>query len=160
MNAVSRLFAIVIVSNLLVACGIGGFWMEGNPFPTPIKPYLRHLEKPGVTDEQRREDCRTCGGGCPVRYPPHVVFPLKKPPEICWSNPKHPELCTDILDAAPGFPKEAWEAATLPSENPDESSQDNPSKANRDYNAIRVRLIQKWKECMFNKGYIWNSSNE
>ena len=62
MNVVFRLFAIAIVSNLLTACGIGGFWMEGNPFPTPVKPYLHYWEKPGMTEEGRLSDWLICGG--------------------------------------------------------------------------------------------------
>lgn len=145
---------------LILALILSGCLLESVKPVSPIKPYLRHFEKPGVTDEQRREDCRACGGSCLVRYPPHVVFPLKRPPEICWSNPTRPELCTDVLDAAPGFTKEAWEAATLPGENPEKSPKDDLLKATRDYNAINARLTQKWKECMFSKGYIWNPSNQ
>ena len=62
MNVVFRLFAIAIVSNLLTACGIGGFWMEGNPFPTPVKPYLHYWEKSGMTEDRRLSDWLACGG--------------------------------------------------------------------------------------------------
>jgi hypothetical protein len=129
------------------------------------KPYLRHFEKAGVTDEQRREDCRACGGRCEVRYAPDV-FPLKKPPSRCWSNPKQPERCTDLLDALPGFSEEAWKAATLPGEDPKKISAkdlwkalrdgDDPWKAFRDEKAIESRLVQKWRQCLFDKGYVWN----
>jgi hypothetical protein len=56
----------------------------------------------------------------------------------------------------PGFPKEAWKATTLPGEDPEKSPKEDPLKAMRDSNAIQARLIQKWKECMFSKGYVWN----
>ena len=150
LNKFFRLFSITLLCATLSGC----FWWHAPHCvictPEPIKPFLRHLEKTGVSDEQRRMDCRACGGSCLQHYPPHVVLPLKNPPNFCWSNPEHPELCTDILDSHPGFPMEKWRAATFNGESPELST--------NDYAAVHARLLQKWKECMFSKGYIWNPS--
>lgn len=37
-------------------------WMNGNPFPSPIKPYLRNWEKINMTSETRKADSVMCGG--------------------------------------------------------------------------------------------------
>jgi len=47
---------------LLTGCGIGGHWMNGNPFPEPITPYLHYWEKAGASPETRREDSVLCEG--------------------------------------------------------------------------------------------------
>ena len=44
-------------------------WMNGNPFPAPIKPYLENWEKTGVTPEERREDSFACDGSRDDRQP-------------------------------------------------------------------------------------------
>ncbi|MBX9800871.1 MAG: hypothetical protein K2Y13_15545 [Burkholderiaceae bacterium] len=56
-------------SIFLSGCGIGGMWMNGNPFPAPIKPYLENWEKKGVTPEERRDDSFACGGSRDDRKP-------------------------------------------------------------------------------------------
>lgn len=61
-NRVSRL-AIFALSFIVSGCGIGGMWMNGNPFPTPVKPYLEYWEKPGWTAETRMQSSASCGGG-------------------------------------------------------------------------------------------------
>jgi hypothetical protein len=61
-NRVSRL-AIFALSFIVSGCGIGGMWMNGNPFPNPVKPYLEYWEKPGWTAETRMQSSADCGGG-------------------------------------------------------------------------------------------------
>jgi hypothetical protein len=58
------LWAVLCLSFLLTGCGIGGFWMNGDPFAAKnIKPYLQYWEKPGMTPEGRRRDSVGCGAG-------------------------------------------------------------------------------------------------
>jgi hypothetical protein len=47
----------------LSSCGIGGFWMNGNPHMEPTQPYVAHWIKDGMTKESRRFDFVECGGG-------------------------------------------------------------------------------------------------
>ncbi|WP_250888301.1 hypothetical protein [Ralstonia solanacearum] len=48
----------------LTGCGIGGFWMNGDPSAGKnLKPYLEEWEKPSATPETRRQDSASCGGG-------------------------------------------------------------------------------------------------
>jgi len=58
------------LSFLLEGCGIGGMWMNGNPFPTPVKPYLEYWEKPGMTADSRMQVSASCGGGLSDRPGP------------------------------------------------------------------------------------------
>lgn len=46
----------------LSGCGIGGFWMTGNPFTSPPTPLSDYWEKKGVTVEKRRQDWVMCEG--------------------------------------------------------------------------------------------------
>ena len=48
---------------LLSSCGIGGFWMNGNPHMEPTQPYGAHWIKDGMTKDSRRFDFVECGGG-------------------------------------------------------------------------------------------------
>jgi hypothetical protein len=59
MRAPSVMYLIVILNS----CGIGGFWLNGNPFPTPIKPYIEYWDKPGMLPTVRGHDSARCGGG-------------------------------------------------------------------------------------------------
>lgn len=43
-------------------CGIGGYWMNGNPFREPVKPYIDYWDKEGMTKESRLNDWIVCGG--------------------------------------------------------------------------------------------------
>ena len=44
-------------------CGIGGYWMNGNPFVSePGPPAIESWIKPGTSAEQRVEDSKECGG--------------------------------------------------------------------------------------------------
>lgn len=55
-------WAVLCLSFLLAGCGIGGFWMTGDPSAgKDAKPYLQHWEKPGWTPESRRVDSSACG---------------------------------------------------------------------------------------------------
>jgi len=64
---------------MLSACGIGGYWMNGNPSAgRNIKPYLHHWEKHGVTSEQRREDSWICGAGATKYGADQVSFSQKQ----------------------------------------------------------------------------------
>jgi hypothetical protein len=97
------------------------------------------LEKPGVTDEQRREDCRACGGWCSFARKPD------KPPKVCWSNPDDPSQCADYLDDMPYFSWEQIKAAGLSVE------RRNPRLYYRE-----SLLLERWLQCMSSKGYVWN----
>lgn len=55
---------------LIGGCGIGGMWMNGNPFPTPVKPYLEYWEKPDMTPDTRMQVSASCGGGLSDRPGP------------------------------------------------------------------------------------------
>lgn len=55
-------FIFIFVSVLLSGCGIGGFWMNGNPHMDPIQPYGAHWIKDGMTRESRLQDFESCGG--------------------------------------------------------------------------------------------------
>ena len=58
-----HLFQIIFVlsSMCLTGCGIGGFWMNGNPNLSPSHPYGAHWVKEGMTRESRRVDLTACG---------------------------------------------------------------------------------------------------
>jgi hypothetical protein len=54
---------------LLAGCGIGGFWMEGNPSAgRNIKAYGEYWTKPGMTTESWRQDWVACGGRSNGQY--------------------------------------------------------------------------------------------
>lgn len=57
------LYKVIVIASLvtLQGCGIGGHWMNGNPFPSPVIPYLQKWEKINATPEQRRHDSVMCG---------------------------------------------------------------------------------------------------
>ena len=50
-----------LISLGLTGCGIGGFWMNGNPNHSPTYPYGAHWAKNGMTRESRRLDSWACG---------------------------------------------------------------------------------------------------
>lgn len=55
---------IFVSSALLSGCGIGGFWMNGDPSAGKnIKPYIEKWDKPGMTPDSRDQDAASCGGG-------------------------------------------------------------------------------------------------
>ena len=91
MNHLFRIF-FVLSSVWLTGCGIGGFWMNGNPNPTPIKPYGAHWVKEGMTRESRRGDSWACGAAKTIHAADHVVFTHE---EITYA--KLPEDLNDIL---------------------------------------------------------------
>ena len=44
-------------------CGIGGYWMNGNPFVSePGPPAIEYWIKPDTSAEQRVQDSKECGG--------------------------------------------------------------------------------------------------
>lgn len=51
----------LLISLGLTGCGIGGFWMNGNPNLSPTYPYGAHWIKEGMTRESRRLDLAACG---------------------------------------------------------------------------------------------------
>ncbi|MHA6908443.1 hypothetical protein ACQUJS_08400 [Ralstonia pseudosolanacearum] len=54
----------------LTGCGIGGFWMNGDPSAGKnLKPYLEEWEKPGASSEMRGQASASCGGGDSDRAP-------------------------------------------------------------------------------------------
>ncbi|PJC02682.1 MAG: hypothetical protein CO071_01860 [Gallionellales bacterium CG_4_9_14_0_8_um_filter_59_50] len=58
-----RLWAVLCLICTLVGCGIGGFWMTGDPSAgKDIKPYIAYWQKDGVTEEERLADWVACGG--------------------------------------------------------------------------------------------------
>ena len=68
-----RLGLLWFITIFLSGCGIGGYWMEGNPsMGRDIKPYLHYWVKEGVTAEQRREDSANCGGSNSDTHPDSV----------------------------------------------------------------------------------------
>lgn len=74
-----RYMLLISINFMLSACGIGGYWMNGDPSAgRNIKPYLHHWEKHGVTSEQRREDSWTCGAGETAYGADHVAFSQKQ----------------------------------------------------------------------------------
>ena len=57
-----RVVALVFSANLS-ACGIGGYWMTGDPSAGKnVKPYGAHWIKPGGSQEEWRRDWVGCGG--------------------------------------------------------------------------------------------------
>lgn len=47
----------------LSGCGIGGYWMNGDPSAgRNVKPYGAHWIKEGMTREGRKFDFKECGG--------------------------------------------------------------------------------------------------
>ena len=49
---------------ILSGCGIGGFWMNGNPFPSKLgPPPIEYWVNSSASIEQRRLDSIECGGG-------------------------------------------------------------------------------------------------
>ncbi|MDB0566671.1 hypothetical protein AB6Q13_02740 [Ralstonia solanacearum] len=62
-------FALLILIQL-TGCGIGGFWMNGDPSAGKnLKPYLEEWEKPGTSPEMRGQASASCGGGDSDRAP-------------------------------------------------------------------------------------------
>ena len=64
MTCMQKWIGVIIVfsGSALTACGIGGFWMTGSPFPSHVIPYRDRWEKPGMTEASRAQDWVTCGG--------------------------------------------------------------------------------------------------
>ncbi|MCH9743177.1 MAG: hypothetical protein K0U21_08205 [Proteobacteria bacterium] len=57
-------FTLLITIFLLSGCGIGGFWMNGDPsVGRNLKPYGAHWIKEGMTRESRLNDTKACGAG-------------------------------------------------------------------------------------------------
>ncbi len=77
-----KLFIFAVLSVYIVACGIGGHWMTGDPsVGVNVKPYGAHWIKEGVTKESRREDIAACGakGNESVNFLPHEIQAAKQP---------------------------------------------------------------------------------
>lgn len=56
-------WVILCLGIALSGCGIGGYWMTGDPFYKPdIKPYIAYWHKEGMTEESRLHDWVACGG--------------------------------------------------------------------------------------------------
>lgn len=55
-------YFLLMLNIMLTSCGIGGHWMNGNPFREPVKPYIDYWEKEGMTKESRLNDWVVCGG--------------------------------------------------------------------------------------------------
>jgi len=51
-----------LISLGLTGCGIGGFWMNGNPNHSPTYPYGARWVKAGMTRESRLSEFMQCGG--------------------------------------------------------------------------------------------------
>ncbi|MCM8566982.1 hypothetical protein [Thauera linaloolentis] len=80
------ILTIFCIPHLLLGCGIGGFWMEGNPFHEKSQPYGTHWIKKGVTIEQRREDSWACGAAKTALAADHVIFSKEQ-----LQHTKHPD---------------------------------------------------------------------
>lgn len=57
----------LVIANVLIiflaACGIGGYWMNGDPRSGEnIKPYRDYWVKQSMTVEERKVDWMACGG--------------------------------------------------------------------------------------------------
>jgi len=58
-----RFWVVLCLICPLAGCGIGGFWMTGDPSAgKDIKPYLAYWQKEGMTEEGRLKDWVACGG--------------------------------------------------------------------------------------------------
>ncbi len=56
-------YFLLLLSLTQTGCGIGGHWMNGDPFYKPyIKPYIAYWTKEGITEESRLNDWVECGG--------------------------------------------------------------------------------------------------
>jgi len=54
---------VLFIPLLFSGCGIGGYWMNGNPFVSePRPPEIEYWIKPDITAEQRVQDSKECGG--------------------------------------------------------------------------------------------------
>lgn len=59
-----KLFLTAVLCAFLAACGIGGYWMTGDPsVGVNVKPYGAHWIKDGMTKESRLDDTVACGSG-------------------------------------------------------------------------------------------------
>jgi hypothetical protein len=57
-----KALAFALLASLLSGCGIGGFWMNGNPYMNDTSaPYGAHFYKEGMTRESRLDDLVACG---------------------------------------------------------------------------------------------------
>ncbi|MES2025488.1 MAG: hypothetical protein V4448_08030 [Pseudomonadota bacterium] len=98
--------------------------MNGNPFPTPIKPNLQNWDKAGITSDTRRDDAFDCGGGKGV---------VSKE-SACWATSK----CPDVGDNVPIFSLRKIKETQQAGES--------------EYDAT-ARLRHDWERCMIKKGY-------
>ena len=76
------IFPILMLSGC--CCGIGGMWVNGNPFPSPHKPVLYSWYKDGVSSEETRmQDWIECGGAKDGDFSPYIgdLEKEKKPNE-------------------------------------------------------------------------------
>jgi len=63
MKHLGMIFVTVFISGVLLSsCCIGGYWMNGDPFPGPVQPYRDYWSKPAMRDEGRKADWVACGG--------------------------------------------------------------------------------------------------
>lgn len=69
-----KIILILIVIFLTKGCGIGGFWMEGNPYIDEDKPYGSYWLREGVNEETRLDDIAACGSA----RTEHIGFSDKK----------------------------------------------------------------------------------
>lgn len=48
----------ILSSSILTGCGIGGWWMNGNPNVgrTPFVPEMMYWKKEGISDSMRKND--------------------------------------------------------------------------------------------------------
>lgn len=58
----TSVYFLLFLSLTQTGCGIGGHWMNGNPFREPVKPYIDYWEKEGMTEESRLNDWAACEG--------------------------------------------------------------------------------------------------
>lgn len=62
----------------LSGCGIGGFWMNGDPSYKPdTKPYIAYWKMDGMTEESRRGDSAECGASQAPAIADDVMFPAE-----------------------------------------------------------------------------------
>lgn len=72
-------FFLLLGTVLVSGCGIGGFWMNGNPsVGRNLKPYGTHWIKEGMTRDGRRTDSWSCGAANTIVAADHVIFATEK----------------------------------------------------------------------------------
>lgn len=57
-----KMIAMIFTAFILSSCGIGGWWMNGDPSPEMVLPELSHWSKQNSDEKSRLSDWLSCGG--------------------------------------------------------------------------------------------------